>query len=59
MLDYTFQWRVVWKRLPDLFEGAILTLELTILSSIIGLLIASILVVWQKSDNSFLRNFNN
>ncbi|MDA9163163.1 amino acid ABC transporter permease, partial [Alphaproteobacteria bacterium] len=57
MLDYTFQWRVVWKRLPDLFEGAILTLELTILSSIIGLLIASILVVWQKSDNSFLRNF--
>ncbi len=57
MLDYTFQWRVVWKRLPDLLEGAILTLELTILSSIIGLLIASILVVWQKSDNSFLRNF--
>jgi len=34
MLDYTFQWQVVWKRLPDLFEGAILTLELTILSSI-------------------------
>ncbi|MDC1280002.1 amino acid ABC transporter permease [Pelagibacteraceae bacterium] len=57
MLDYKFQWRVVWQRLPDLLEGAILTLELTILSSIIGLLIASILVVWQKSDNSFLRNF--
>jgi len=57
MLDYKFQWRVVWQRLPDLLEGAILTLELTILSSIIGLLIASILVVWQKSDNIFLRNF--
>ncbi len=57
MLDYTFQWKVVWKRLPDLFEGAILTLELTILSSIIGLLIASILVIWQKNDNIFLRNF--
>ena len=57
MLDYTFQWQVVWKRLPDLFEGAILTLELTILSSIIGLLIASILVIWQKNDNIFLRNF--
>ena len=57
MLDYTFQWRVVWKRLPDLFEGAILTLELTILSSIIGLLIASILVIWQKSPNIFFRNF--
>ena len=57
MLDYTFQWQVVWKRLPDLFEGAILTLELTILSSIIGLLIASILVIWQKNNNIFLRNF--
>jgi His/Glu/Gln/Arg/opine family amino acid ABC transporter permease subunit len=57
MLDYTFQWQVVWKRLPDLFEGAILTLELTILSSIIGLLIASILVIWQKSQNIFFRNF--
>ena len=57
MLDYTFQWQVVWKRLPDLFEGAILTLELTILSSIIGLLIASILVIWQKSENIFFKNF--
>ena len=57
MLDYTFQWQVVWKRLPDLFEGAILTLELTVLSSVIGLLIASILVIWQKSENIFFRNF--
>lgn len=57
MLDYTFQWQVVWKRLPDLFEGAILTLELTVLSSVIGLLIASILVIWQKSENIFFKNF--
>jgi len=53
MLDYTFHWQVVWKKLPDLLEGAILTLELTVLSSVIGLLIASLLVIWQKSENIF------
>lgn len=57
MLDYTFHWQVVWKKLPDLLEGAILTLELTVLSSVIGLLIASLLVIWQKSENIFFRNF--
>tara|TARA_B100000965_G_scaffold139721_1_gene116318 strand:- start:4651 stop:5313 length:663 start_codon:yes stop_codon:yes gene_type:complete len=57
MFDYTFQWRVVWKKFPDLLDGAFLTLELTILSSIIGLIIASVLVVMQKSENKFFRGF--
>lgn len=55
MFDYTFQWRVVGKYKPELAEGALMTLELTIFSCVIGFLIASVLVFFQRSDNKYLR----
>ena len=54
-LEYTFQWRVVWKHWPELVQAGILTLQITILSIILGLLIAAILAALQDSKNPFAR----
>ena len=56
MIDYTFQWRVVWKHWPELLQAGFLTLEITVLSIIIGLIIASALAVFRDSPNIVLRN---
>ncbi len=55
MFEYTFQWRVVWKHWPQLLEAGLLTLQLTILSIIIGLVIASVLAVFRDSSNPFAK----
>ena len=51
MFDYTYQWRVVWKHWPELLDAGLLTIQLTILSIIIGLAIASVLAVFQDSKH--------
>ena len=56
MLDYTFQWRVVWKHWPELLQAGLLTLEITVLSIVIGLVIASALAVFRDSGNRALRS---
>lgn len=56
MIDYTFQWRVVWKHWPELLQAGILTLEITVLSIVIGLAIASALAVFRDSSNRALRS---
>ncbi len=55
MFDYTFQWRVVWRHWPELLQSGLLTLQLTILSIVIGLIIASVLAVVRDSRNPFAR----
>ncbi len=40
MLDYQFYWTIVWDALPQLFSGAWVTLQITLLSVIIGTAIA-------------------
>jgi len=54
MQNYRFQWRVVFKHLPDLVDAAFLTLQITVLSVAIGLAIAVILAVWRRSENAWL-----
>lgn len=54
MFDYRFQWRVVWKHWPDLLDAALLTLQITVLSVVFGLLIALVLSVWRRSENRAL-----
>ncbi len=49
LFEYTFQWRVVWKHWPELVQGGILTLQITILSIVLGLAIASVLATFQDS----------
>jgi hydroxyproline transport system permease protein len=36
MFGYTFYWSIVWQRLPELAAGAALTLQITVLSMILG-----------------------
>ena len=54
MLDYRFQWRVVFKHSLELLDAAFLTLELTVLSVALGLMIGLVLSVWRRSDNRLL-----
>lgn len=55
MFDYTFQWRVVWKQWPQLAKAGLLTLEITVLSILLGLLIAMVLAVCRRSPNKTAR----
>ena len=53
--EYTFQWRVVWKHWPELVQGGILTLQITVLSIVLGLAIAAVLATFQDSRNPIAR----
>ena len=39
MFDYNFHWRPVLKSLPDLLEASLVTLQVAVLSMIIGIVI--------------------
>ena len=55
MFDYTFQWRIVWRHWPELLDGALLTLELTAFSVVIGFVFAVILTAFARADNKAAR----
>ncbi|MBI1386377.1 MAG: ABC transporter permease subunit [Rhizobiales bacterium] len=55
MFDYTFQWRIVWRHWPQLLDAALLTLQITVLSVVIGLAIAAVLALFRDSTNPFAR----
>jgi His/Glu/Gln/Arg/opine family amino acid ABC transporter permease subunit len=55
MFDYTFHWRVVLKQWPQLLQAGFLTLEITVLSILFGLVIAMVLAVGRRSQNKFAR----
>lgn len=50
-MDYTFHWRPVIRKLPDLLEAALVTLEVTVLSMVIGILIGLVLALIRMSGN--------
>jgi polar amino acid transport system permease protein len=45
MFDYNFHWRPVFKSLPDLLEASLVTLQVAVLSMLIGIVIGLILSV--------------
>jgi His/Glu/Gln/Arg/opine family amino acid ABC transporter permease subunit len=45
MFDYNFHWRPVFKSLPDLLEASLVTLQVAVLSMVIGITIGLILSV--------------
>ncbi|MGH8435958.1 MAG: amino acid ABC transporter permease [Pseudomonas sp.] len=51
MFDYTFHWRSAFLALPEMLGGALVTLEIAVLSMLIGTLIAILLALGQQSDN--------
>ena len=50
-MDYTFHWRPVIRKLPDLLEAALVTLEVAVLSMVIGILIGLVLALIRMSGN--------
>lgn len=54
MFNYTFQWNQVLARLPRMLEGALVTIEIAVLSMLIGIAIAIVLTMFRRSGNRIL-----
>jgi len=53
--DYTFHWITVWNVFPQMLSAALITLEVAILSMILGLIIAVFLSLGKDSNNELAR----
>lgn len=54
MLNYTFHWNQALKALPQLLDGALVTLQIALLSMLIGLACAVLLTLFRLSGNRLL-----
>lgn len=54
MFDYNFHWRPVFKSLPDLLEASLVTLQVAVLSMVIGITIGLILSVIRLKSSGLL-----
>lgn len=54
MFNYTFQWRQALQKLPQLLDGALVTLEIALLSMVMGILLAVILAVARNSKSKLI-----
>ncbi len=57
MFNYTFHWNQALKALPQLLDGAVVTLQIAILSMVIGVFCAIILTLFRLSGNRILGAF--
>ncbi|MFD1327787.1 amino acid ABC transporter permease [Mycoplana ramosa] len=57
MFSYTFQWKQAFKALPQMLDGALVTLQIALLSMAIGLVIAIVLTLFRLSGNRILSGF--
>ena len=53
-MDYTFHWRPVFRKLPDLLEAGLVTLEVAILAMLIGIGIGLILALLRMHGPRYL-----
>ena len=49
MFNYTFQWKQALARLPQMLDGALVTMQIAILSMAIGILLAVLLTMFRLS----------
>lgn len=54
-MNYTFHWRPALKALPDMLAGSLVTLEIAVLSMVLGIAIAVLLAVMSGSKSVWLR----
>ncbi|HQZ11712.1 MAG TPA: amino acid ABC transporter permease [Devosia sp.] len=54
MFNYTFHWRPALNALPQMLQGALVTLELAILSMVIGIALGVVLAVMRGSNSRVL-----
>lgn len=57
MFNYTFHWNQALKALPQLLDGAVVTLQIAILSMVIGASCAIVLTLFRLSGNRILGAF--
>lgn len=57
IVDYNFHWRPVIRKLPELLEAGLLTLEVAMLSMIIGIVVGMLLAISRMSGPAPLRAF--
>ncbi len=57
MFNYTFHWYQAFRAVPDMLAGALVTLELAILSMILGIGLAMLIAVAKGSNNPIFRGF--
>ena len=55
MGNYTFQWRQAFRALPEMLDGALVTMQIAILSMLIGVTIAVLLAVARNARSRWLR----
>ncbi len=51
MLNYTFHWRPALNALPDMLSGALVSLQIAVLSMVIGVMFAVFLALGRQSSN--------
>ena len=54
MFGYTFQWKQAVARLPQMLDGALVTMQIAILSMVIGIVLAVLLTVFRRSGSRIL-----
>ena len=57
MFNYTFHWRPALQAIPQMLHGALVTLEIAIISMIIGLVLGILLALMRGSANRALNGF--
>ncbi|WP_234186929.1 amino acid ABC transporter permease [Shinella sp. NM-101] len=57
MFSYSFHWNQAFKALPQMLDGALVTLQIAILSMVIGVAVALALTLFRLSGNRFLGGF--
>ncbi|MFP1645132.1 amino acid ABC transporter permease [Pontitalea aquivivens] len=55
MFNYSFRWNQALNSLPHMLEGALVTMEIAVLSMVIGISIAVALTVFRLSGNRILK----
>lgn len=54
MFNYNFRWNQALNSLPDMLQGALVTMEIAILSMVIGISVAIVLTLFRLSSNRIL-----
>jgi His/Glu/Gln/Arg/opine family amino acid ABC transporter permease subunit len=54
VFNYTFHWIPALRTLPQLLQGALVTLEIAVLSMVIGIVLGVVLAAMRRSDNRIL-----
>jgi len=57
MFNYTFHWNQAFKALPHMLDGALVTLQIALMSMIVGLACAIGLTLFRLSGNRILNGF--